>query len=149
MNPYVLNPWRAFLGLSTSWKLAAAAGLALLLIFATNGAGRAVEAYRSRKFDRAAAEKQREIDALTKERDAHLREAEAREAQAEIVTREAAELRKLLEKSGGRLAAEEEKITDAFERFKTDSTVTSGDVPDHVRRERLCAKLRAAGFGCG
>jgi hypothetical protein len=149
MNPYVLNPWRAFLGLSTAWKLAAAAGLALLLVFATDGAGRAVEAYRGRKLDRALSEKRAEVERLARERDAHLREAEAREAQAEIVTREAAELRKLLEKSGGRLAAEEEKITDAFERFKADSSVTSGDVPDDVRRARLCAKLRAAGFACG
>lgn len=37
MNPYYLNPWRAFLGLTGAWKLVVLAALLLLAIVCAVG----------------------------------------------------------------------------------------------------------------
>lgn len=147
-NPYYTNPFRAFMGLTLAWKIIAVVLLLALIGFATGVGGGAIEKYRERKFDRKIAEKQAEVDSLTKQRDSLIEQARVAEAKAEVKEQEADALRSKLSEYGRGAAQAEQKIQEAFDQYEQDKAVTGADVPDDVRRERLCRKRAELGYPC-
>ena len=138
-----------------AWSVLPAAGkalvvglLILLLLFAGSVGAGSWEYFRAWRFDNAQAKKDKKIAEKDAQIQAAIKRAEAAEAKAQLSEQKAETLEAVTKQQGARADAVARKVEEAFDAFEKDSSVTSGDVPDDVRRQRICAKRRELGYPC-
>lgn len=127
--------------------------LVALGIVATNLSG-AISQYRSKRADAKVAEKQKEIDALQKERDAWtiertrlLANADRDHAEGELNDAKAEATKALVAQQGTAVRDAELKKIEAIDaELKRDQAITSADISDSERCERVRTKYAAAGI---
>jgi DNA repair exonuclease SbcCD ATPase subunit len=143
-------------GLTAAWKALPgvgkliAIGLVVVLLFiGANGIGKTVESIRASRFDQKQQQHEKDVAALNEKIQALIRRAEIAEAKAQLAEQKAETLEVLNKQQGARVNAAAEKVEAAFNAFENDNSVTGADVPDDVRRARICAKRKELGFPCG
>jgi hypothetical protein len=129
-------------------RLAVIAGVVGLILLASSGVGYAVHKIGQGAFETGIQKKEAEIQKLVGERDQLVKKAEALEAQQQILEQKDAALEQAIKAQGGKVLQEQKKIDEAINQFKNDSEITNADVPDDVRRARLCAKLQQLQYRC-
>lgn len=140
---------KAWAALPSIGKWIAAGLFVLLLALASNGIGKTIETIRANRFDAKQAQHEKEVAGLNTQIQTHIRRAEIAEAQAQVAQQKAETLEALNKQHGARASAAAQKVEEAFDAFKNDSSVTGADVSDDVRRTRICQKRKELGFPCG
>lgn len=136
--------WELF-KLHPGYALITAGVLALVLVIGGDWISHTVETYRNNKFDAAMKAKEKEVSALTLERDAAVKRADDAESKALLKEAEATELKELIAAKGGQIAVAQKDLERKLEDAKKDAG-TCSQSSDPV--QCVCFKLRTAGFNC-
>lgn len=126
-------------------KLVVAGALAAVLVVVSGAVGGVVTRLKDARFDKAEAARAAERTKLEQERDAHLRRAEAAEAQVKIVEAQAAALTQLATEKG-KTAAQKQAAADAIAVQVDASVAAVGDLPPDEAQADIIERLRRLGY---
>lgn len=152
MNPYYLNPFRAFLGLTNTWKIlvlvaALSAGVGIGSCGTHYGESRA-----KRKFEAERAENLKKAQTALAAMDEANRRAEAKEAQAALLEQQIAAKSNTAAAAQAKLE-QEAKTNEAQNQqaFENDKAFINSDLSACDRCNDVCARLARSnsGYVCG
>ena len=142
--------------LQQSWRSASilrrAAVVAVVVVvfgFAMGLGAKGWERFKERQFDKKEVEQEKKVQALNAQIEALTVRAERAEAKGELAGQKADALEAVNKQQGAKAEAEARKVEEAFKAYENDQAISDGDIPDDVRRQRMCDKRKELGYPCG
>ena len=130
-------------------RVAVVVVVVVVLGFAMGLGAKGWERFRKRQFDKKEAEQEKKVQALDAQIEALKVRAERAEAKGELAGQKADALEAVNKQQGAKAQAEARKVEEAFKAFENDQAITDGDIPDDIRRQRICDKRKELGYPCG
>ena len=146
MNLEVLHQsWRSA---SILRRVAVVVVVVVVLGFAMGVGAKGWEHFRERQFDKKEAEQEKKVQALDAQIEGLKVRAERAEAKGELAGQKADALEAVNRRQGAKAQAEARRVQEAFKAYENDQAITGGDIPDDVRRQRICDKRKELGYPC-
>jgi len=141
--------------LQQSWRSASilrrAAVVAVVVVvfgFAMGLGAKGWERFKERQFDKKEVEQEKKVQALNAQIEALTVRAERAEAKGELAGQKADALEAVNKQQGAKVQAEAKKVEEAFKAYENDQAITDGNIPDDVRRQRICDKRKELEYPC-